>query len=252
MDNRLKEALDAVHAEEELKERTRLYIAHKVYDRQRLHAARRRRLISAVACFLLFVLVGWGGHWLYFTPVSLISVDINPSFELEVNRFDKVISVDAYNDDGAELTSSMDLKFMDYSQALETILSNAQIAGYLAEDELLSIAVVGSDDAHCEQMLSRISDCTSGHQNTYCYAARLEDVDAAHSAGLSCGKYSAFLELQALDPSITVDEIQGMTMREIRDLIATLSEGSTTSVPAWGNGMGSGQGQHHGWHHAES
>ena len=34
---------------------------------------------------------------------------------------------------------------------------------------------------------------------------------------ISIGKYRAFLELQALDPSVTPEEVQKMTMREIRE-----------------------------------
>ena len=44
---------------------------------------------------------------------------------------------------------------------------------------------------------------------------------------MSVGKYRAFLELQALDPSVTAEEVQSMSMREIRDRIAALSGGET-------------------------
>ena len=50
-----------------------------------------------------------------------------------------------------------------------------------------------------------------------------EEVEKAHESGLSYGKYKAFLELQKLDPTITVEEIQSMTMREIRERISQLS-----------------------------
>ena len=39
---------------------------------------------------------------------------------------------------------------------------------------------------------------------------------AAQEAGLPYGKYRAFLELQALDPSLTPEDVAGMTMQEIR------------------------------------
>ena len=44
-----------------------------------------------------------GKRWLYFTPIAEISIDINPSIELRVNRFDQVISVDGLNGDGQAL-----------------------------------------------------------------------------------------------------------------------------------------------------
>ena len=74
-------------------------------------------------------------------------------------------------------------------------------------------------------------------------AAHGEDMEAAHDAGLSYGKYQAFLALQALDPSVTAEEVQGMTMREIRDRIAALggdleATGHTESSGHHGNGNG--------------
>ena len=35
------------------------------------------------------------GHWLYFEPTAEISIDINPSLELELNRFNHVLSVES-------------------------------------------------------------------------------------------------------------------------------------------------------------
>ena len=91
-------------------------------------------------------------------------------------------------------------------------------------------------------------------------------MEAAHEAGLSYGKYQAFLALQALDPSVTAEEVQGMTMRELRDRIAALggdpdavgshsqtsghhSNGVGTSSSADDSGTGStqGNGQGHGY-----
>ena len=61
--------------------------------------------------------------------------------------------------------------------------------------------------------------CTANRKNAYCYACSPEEVDEAHAAGLSHGKYRAYLELQALAPDITIEEVQGMTMREIQELV---------------------------------
>ena len=56
-------------------------------------------------------------------------------------------------------------------------------------------------------------------------------------AGLSCGKYRAFLELQRLDPDATVEEVRGMTMGELLRRIESLSpEGEASPWP--GNGRG--------------
>lgn len=229
MNNRLKETFDSIHAEEDLKNRTKDYVFQKTqgYKKNRSRAYVYKSLVPVAVCFL-FVLIGLGGYHIYFTPTSVISIDINPSFELEVNRFDRVISIEGFNKDGDRLVESLNVRFLNYTEALKQILNNEDVETYLSRDELLSIAVIGSDKTRNEQMLSHIESCTAEHKNTHCSSAEAKDVEGAHESGLSCGKYKAFLELQALDPSITVEQVQGMTMREIRELIKTLSPSSSS------------------------
>ncbi len=70
------------------------------------------------------IMAGFGCYHMYFTPVSAVSLDVNPSVELNINRFDKVVSVEAYNDEGEELVNSENVKYMDYSSALEKLMTN--------------------------------------------------------------------------------------------------------------------------------
>ena len=68
----------------------------------------------------------------------------------------------------------------------------------------------------------------------------------AHAHGMSCGKYRAFLEIQAAAPGISLEEVQDMTMKEIQDLMRDL-------YPENGNeekrhhGGGDGHRYRHGW-----
>ena len=240
MRDRLKEAFDSVRAEEELKSATRDFVLQKVRERQQRtgwSAPAYRGLVPALACFLLVAAAALGGWRLYFTPTSVISIDINPSIELEVNRFDRVISVRGWNDDGEALAAGLDVDFMEYTQAVEQVLATPIVTDCLARDEVLSIVVVGEDLEQRGRILEDMESCTSGCGNAYCWQAAPGEVEAAHEAGLSYGKYRAFLELQALDPSVTPEEVQDLTMREIRQWIQELSPGGSS----WGEG-GSGMG----------
>lgn len=50
----------------------------------------------------------------------------------------------------------------------------------------------------------------------------------AHDAGVSFGKYRAYLILHDLNPSISLDDIRSMTMREIYDLVDSYDENQGT------------------------
>lgn len=231
MNDQLKNALDQIRAEEQLKMSARAYLAQKTrgYSRSPLggpahKAAFYSRLAVSAACVFFALL---GGRYLYFTPTAEISIDINPSIELGVNRFDQVISVDSYNEDGAALIQALRLKHTNYADAVDQILSYDPIATLLSDQAEMTIAVIGDDDAQSVRILSRLETCAAEHQNANCYFMPEDEANAAHETGLSCGKYRAFLQVQTLDPSITPEKIQQMSMREIRDYMITLSSDET-------------------------
>ena len=250
MKDTLREMFGQVQAEEALKDKTRMFLARKTkgYTIRPIHY---QRLITVAACI---VFLCFGGSWFYFTPTAQISIDINPSLELGINRFDKVISVNGYNDEGEAWGNSLHLKFLNYTDALEEIRNDENTVSLLSADEVMTITVVGPESTQSSRILSGVTACMSGQKNTYCYAASSQEVAQAHEMGLSYGKYRAFLQLQRLDPNMTPENVQGMTMREIRDLIDSLSadQQNETSVQPprgnryHGNGNGAGHGQKQG------
>lgn len=222
MNDRIKEAFDQVRADEDLKNKTKAYLAQKTRGYTR-SAKRSPWLYAAAVCAcLLFLLIG--GPLLYFTPTSVISIDINPSLELNVNRFDRVISVNALNADGQNLAAAFNLKNRNYKNALELILENQNVISLLAGDEILAITVTGSDETQSVRIFSDLETYTAEHSNIHCYHSSTTEVADAHESGLSCGKYRAYLELKSLDPDITPEAVQSMTMREIQDLLYSLSD----------------------------
>lgn len=222
MDHKIREAFDSVHAEEDLKEATRAFLAGKAGRYGNRHAP-FQALVPAALCALFLAA---GGRWLYFTPTAEISIDINPSLELGVNRFDRVISVDGYNDEGKALAEDLHLIFTDYSDALTEILESDQISSLLSDNAVMSITVVSSGEAQSSRLLSGAESCTAGRGNTHCYSADYGELAAAHGMGLSYGKYRAFLEIRDLYPDITCQEVGEMTMKEIQDLTDSCPENS--------------------------
>lgn len=275
MMTKVREAFDAVQAEEPLKERTTQAVLQAMHAKAEHRRRRFVPILALAACLLLAA--GVGGHHLYFTPTTVLSIDINPSLEMDINRFDRVIALNGYNDDGAALAAALDVQNLRYDAAVDALLANATIADCLARGEELAIAVVQAQDdaAQSGAVLDYVSGCTDRHENAHCYALSSDSAQMAdaHSAGLSCGKYHMYQALLAYDATLTPETVQNMTMRELRDLLAlyegeTSAEGSSAQNDQGngaqnGNGMqnGSGQGQgngqgmhngNHGAHHGHS
>lgn len=242
MKDELKGIFGQIQAEEELKDSTKAFLRKKTREYTQVNAGKRKYYVPAAICVCLLFLLA-GGHWLYFVPTAEISIDINPSIELGINRFDQVISVNHFNEDGAELSNALDVKFKNYTEAIEQILNDDRIVTLLSDNEIMTITVAGSDGTQSAEILSEVEACTAHHRDTYCYFVSSEEIAGAHETGLSYGKYRAFLELQLLDPYITPETVQNMTMREIRELTESLSTGGEKETAPY-NERGTGNHGH--------
>lgn len=228
MNNRLKKAFDQIHAEEDRKIRTKAFLAEKMTQTSSSkHMA--RRLSIAFAC-VLFVFVGALGGFAYFTPTCAMSIDVNPSIELSINCFDRVIAVTGYNEDGQTVAQTLEVKHLSSKQALEKILADERITEYLNEGEEMAISVTGSDEKQAQALLQTAQGCTKNHANIDCYQANPDNVETAHAEGISFGKYQAFLELQALTDQFTIEDVKNMTMKEIKNKISELSAENTETT----------------------
>lgn len=213
MNREIKEAFDAIHADEHLKQNT----IHFINQKRKHPVSTWKPVLTAAACILF--IIGFGSFHVYFTPTSVISMDINPSFELEINRFGKVINTEGYNEDGSNLLQSLDLNYDNYKDAIHTVLTSDTMEEYLENDAFLSIAVVEIDEAQGEEILDYISTCTENQENISCCKLQKEEVTKAHSLGLSYGKYNTYLELQEAGIEITAEQVRQMSMRELKDLL---------------------------------
>lgn len=242
MNNKLKQVFSQIQAEDELKNNTGVFVAKKTQGYTRVKTEKLQYWVYAASCVCLLLIL-FGGVWFYLTPTAEISIDVNPSIELGINQFGQVISVNNFNEDGQELSKSLNIKFQNYTDAIKQILNNDKIVTLLSDNEIMTITVTGTDGLQSAKILSEVKTCTAKQRNTYCYSTPSEEVAAAHETGLSYGKYRAFLEVQILDPNITPEIVQNMTMREIRELIDRLSDdndNTTSSYSQQGNG-------HHGY-----
>ena len=176
MSNRIREAFDDIHAEKELKEHTKEYLRRNVYQKKRTLWTAPVRIAAATVCLFLVVLAG--GSWLYLVPTAYISIDINPSLELGVNLFDRIVSVEGFNDDGARLAEQLDIKYMEYNDALEQILSDQSVEEYLARSDLIAITVVCDNEAKNSEMMEQVENCSSSHSSVSCHSGSTDMIDS--------------------------------------------------------------------------
>lgn len=237
MNNKFHDAFESIHATERLKQSTNAFIHREMVKRQRKTHLSMGYAIACCAVLLLSV-CGLGGYQLYQSPVSYISVDINPSVELALNRFDRVVDAIAYNDDGTLILENLNLKNKSYTNAVEQLLADETFASYLTGEAMLSFTVVSDKE---DALLAGIQQCQGYAENrATCHSANTDSMEAAHYSGLSVGKYRAYLELSRYDKTITPEDCRSLSMREIRDMIDQYIDGGDTVEPPMSGGQGNG------------
>lgn len=230
LENKIRGAFEDVRAGERLKAATAQYLRQQrarggQWETPRRSAGWVRGL--AVACAAV-VLVLAGGIWqgMVRTPVSYVSVDVDPSAELALNRFDRVVSAAAFSEDGMAVLDGLELSGRPYTEAVEALLSSDAMASSLTSDVQPVLTVAAADGDRQARLLEGVGTCVGqlGYDGV-CYGADVADVAAAHSCGMSLGKYAAWQTLGQYGQTLTEEECQGMTMGELYDRIHECEDG---------------------------
>ena len=109
-----------------------------------------RMTAAAAAAIMLFVTPAWA----YLTPYSYVSIDVNPSFEFLINRFDRVLTVRGFNDDGRELSKDINidgLKNKEVQNAVKSVLNELKNKGYIIEGQEGGVTIATSSKSEAKK-----------------------------------------------------------------------------------------------------
>lgn len=205
---------------------------------------RRWAPLAAAACLAL-VLVGGGGGYYYYSAnnavASLVSLDVNPSIQLEVNKNEKVLSATPMNDDGAEILDGMDLKGTQADVAMYAIIGSLLQHGYV--DELAnSILITVEDDDQArgeklQQELTAQADAAlaNAQVNGAVLAQTLQNSEElsqkAQEYGISTGKAALIQAIvEGSNNTKTFEDLVGLSINELNLLYTAQAplEGQTS------------------------
>lgn len=238
----LKKVFDGIRAEDGLKTATAEFLEQEIRRRgpkQKHFPFRRFSVAFASVAVVLFS--GMFTYRLYFTPVTYIDVDVNPSIEIILNHFDRVIDTYAYNADGEAILGKTDLRHKDYNEAIEILFDAIAQNGYALEDGLISVTLQSKGREKENAMLSHIESTVREHHGTAqieCFPIGGHVRDAAHCLNLSPAKYLAIQDLINVDPTATVDGCREHTIGELKELTEHHSDGHHDAVAGEADGSG--------------
>lgn len=255
IDERMREAFSNMHASDELKKATMLRVERELGlasnrrdcapcgqgsapSARRVPRKRRMRVFAAVAACLIAVFVGAGGYAYAMKPIAYVGVDINPSIELSINRFDRVVDARALNEDAQAVLDTANVQGKPYAEAAAALA--AACKSYLGEGVVVEVGVSCSDEGRCEEIEQESLRCF-GQGGTQVHCGRVDEAQrqAAERAGMNIGRYRLYCLLEEAGVEVSEQEAAALSMRELRALAAENGV-ETQDSACCGHGAGDG------------
>lgn len=208
--------------------------------RKALHFAKGGRIAAIAACLALVACL-IGGVADFLRPVAYVGIDVNPSVELTLNRFDIVVGTHALNDDGQRALDEASCMWRPFDDAARDLDGAMRIIA--GEGAVVEVSIDCDNESRYAALAAQSNDCFGCNGEAHCDRTNAEERQAAHDSGMGVAKYRAYQELQEAGVDISAEECASMSMRELRDLL--VRNGGDTSegegeYPRMGNGQGAG------------
>ena len=188
----------------------------------------KKHIAAWVASAAAIVLVALGGTaYAYYSPYYYVSLDVNPSIEYTLNRFDRVLTAKAVNEDGTEILKEVDLKNLSNHTIDDAIsLTVAQIKedGYFGEnDGGIVIATSGADLKKAEKMAVRLKENAknvAGDEVTVeANHVGKDRVEEARKLGTTPGKLNLVQKLQESVSDPTAINTEEWLNKPVKDIM---------------------------------
>ncbi len=189
-----------------------------------------------IAACLALALLGGGGGVFYqqaYAIASVVSLDVNPSIQLTVNRSEKVLSCAGLNAEAqtvlADMDGGRDLKGAKLDVAVNAIVGALVRSGYLDKlDSAILISVEDKDAARGARLQQELVASVDGVLRTADNTASVlsQNVTAsktlesqAQKNNISTGKAYLIDQIVALNPDLDFDALAALSVEELRDLL---------------------------------
>ena len=193
----------------------------------------RKWTTLVAACLAVMLLCGGGVFYQQAHAVaSVVSLDVNPSIELKVNRSEKVLACAPLNEDAkailADMSDGADLKGAKLDVAVNAIVGSLVRNGYLDSiSSAIMISVEDKDAARAEKLQRELTSAVDGVlQTSEAKAAVLTQTltqDAtreqqARENNISTGKAALVNRVLAINPALKFDALAKLSVEELKDL----------------------------------
>lgn len=180
------------------------------------------------------------------TLAAVVSLDVNPSIELNVDKDEKIISAKGLNDDGRRVLGDMELEGSSLEVAVNAVIGSMLKNGYLddmANSILVSVSGVNGYDADklrstlADDVNRQLENCSVLSQDVS--NADSDTVKLADKYGITVGKAALIRQIVAADSRHSFEELAPLSINELnliadgKPLSGIASNGAAASSKAY-------------------
>ncbi len=160
---------------------------------------------------------------------SLVMLDVNPSLEIRLNRNDRVIDVEAKNEDAVRVIDNMDLKNTPIDVAINALIGSMLKFGYIHENaNSILLSVEGADHEKSVLLQRNLAQSISQQLNVANGAVisqALADDETlrglAQANQISFGKAALVQKILDENSHLTFDELAQLSVNELNLLVSS-------------------------------
>ena len=212
-------------------------------QKQRTRFTVYAKRIAAVAAVFVFLLAGANVYLK--TPVSYVSLDVNPSVEYKLNLFNKVVEVIAVNEDAKELLRDTALVNQPADKAIRQTVELLSERNYLTAEDKNDIVIAASaaDSKKAKAVMNPVTQATveataslGVKADIIVFESSVSDHKQAEKLGTTQGKMmlvnqAVEQDVTTMDPEVDdMEEVNTLLQLPVKELVSTISEANLMQI----------------------
>ncbi len=204
---------------------------------------KRRLIMTLSSMFVVIILLGIVVGRTNYVVASTVTLDINPSIEITLNRNDYVIGVTALNDDGIEvIDKNIKYRGLSIDEALEIIITKLNELGYVVdtsdENNVVLVTVESNNEERKTKLVERFNTRIQNELDKYNdshWVFNSEDFNLTEEQirqiknhdlmqKYSLTKIALAYRINELDPELSLRELSRLPVRQLYNLYIELED----------------------------
>ncbi len=184
--------------------------------------------LIAISVSLMLLICSITGWYQFFSVDSIINIDVNPSLEITTNKQNKVLNIEAINNDADIIIDDLKYKNVDLGIAINAIIRAMNKMGYLSTDSNVILVSVQHKNLTTAANLQEqiVNDITSALSNTEVKPKILQQIilpdnnlkNQSKEYNISSGKLNFINKLVGLEHSLSIPQLAPLSLQELTQL----------------------------------